>query len=621
MRKYSILFFLLAMIINSLAAQDSISSSKEKAVVYFMRNDPKALLINYDFYNGDRYIGGLRGLNFLKYECDAGDQLFWAAADNNDFLEMTLKSGETYIVDVEYRMGFYKGKIKLNVIAEDSDDYDFLKAKILKKVPIQFSPLEIEAANNKQKDFISKSLAKYKELKAIEANTAVPVHLFNVEHEAEQAKRNCPILLDYNFVDFPFSKNSIELSGALGLIKNPSMSQSFNVASSLNSLAREGLYRLMANNPSTKRFYKTAAFSVDILLYMPIPLTSGWMHEEFHRAILAKHGGNSYNEMNDFPITKSLISVLNVKDDDLVRLKSESPQDMVRMSEAGIEGEYLLANNINKNVFFYNSKSISFTPLIIALNSSMYVQMCSGKNIDKETDAMVEAEGSNVNKRDLVGLDFLSYTYDLFRPDEPYQGRGIHPSGVGLNRYIKRSQLTSHELSYLKRQGFLQLINYLNPISFQFKSFTIGVGKNGDPIRANLYFNHWLTSFGYDISATALLKNNNHNYVFSVHNYANYDEWFPGIEIETYNYLLGENRLKKPIPVSARVMGWLQPRNGLFYSRKASLGGMIEVKGYYPISKYFSPYISVTAKTNGWVAGNIYLESNLSGSFGLQALF
>ncbi len=621
MRKYSILFFLLAMIINSLAAQDSISSSKEKAVVYFMRNDPKALLITYDFYNGDRYIGGLRGLNFLKYECDAGDQLFWAAADNNDFLEMTLKSGETYIVDVEYRMGFYKRKIKLNVISEDSDDYDFLKAKILKKVPIQFSPLEIEAANNKRKDFISKSLAKYKELKAVEANTAVPVHLFNVEHEAEQAKRNCPILLDYNFVDFPFSKNSIELSGALGLIKNPSMSQSFNVASSLNSLAREGLYRLMANNPSTKRFYKTAAFSVDILLYMPIPLTSGWMHEEFHRAILAKHGGNSYNEMNDFPITKSLISVLNVKDDDLVRLKSESPQDMVRMSEAGIEGEYLLANNINKNVFFYNSKSISFTPLIIALNSSMYVQMCSGKNIDKETDAMVEAEGSNVNKRDLVGLDFLSYTYDLFRPDEPYQGRGIHPSGVGLNRYIKRSQLTSHELSYLKRLGFLQLINYLNPISFQFKSFTIGVGKNGDPIRANLYFNHWLTSFGYDISATALLKNNNHNYVFSVHNYANYDEWFPGIEIETYNYLLGENRLKKPIPVSARVMGWLQPRNGLFYSRKASLGGMIEVRGYYPISKYFSPYISVTAKTNGWVAGNIYLESNLSGSFGLQAIF
>ena len=621
MRKYSILFFLLAMIINSLAAQDSISSSKEKAVVYFMRNDPKALLITCDFYNGDRYIGGLRGLNFLKYECDAGGQLFWAAADNNDFLEMTLKSGETYIVDVEYRMGFYKRKIKLNVISEDSDDYDFLKAKILKKVPIQFSPLEIEAANNKRKDFISKSLAKYKELKAVEANTAVPVHLFNVEHETEQAKRNCPILLDYNFVDFPFSKNSIELSGALGLIKNPSMSQSLNVASSLNSLAREGFYRLMANNPSTKRFYKTAAFSVDILLYMPIPLTSGWMHEEFHRAILAKHGGNSYNEMNDFPITKSLISVLNVKDDDLVRLKSESPQDMVRMSEAGIEGEYLLANNINKNVFFYNSKSISFTPLIIALNSSTYVQMCSGKNIDKETDALVEAEGSNVNKRDLVGLDFLSYTYDLFRPDEPYQGRGIHPSGVGLSRYIKRSQLTSHELSYLKRQGFLQLINYLNPISFQFKSFTIGVGKNGDPIRANLYFNHWLTSFGYDISATALLKNNNHNYVFSVHNYANYYEWFPGIEIETYNYLLGENRLKKPIPVSARVMGWLQPCNGLFYSRKASLGGMIEVKGYYPISKYFSPYISVTAKTNGWVAGNIYLESNLSGSFGLQAIF
>ena len=53
-----------------------------------------------------------------------------------------------------------------------------------------------------------------------------------------------PIILDYNFVDFPFSKKSIELSGFGGLFANPSMSQSLNISSSFYSATREGLYRL-----------------------------------------------------------------------------------------------------------------------------------------------------------------------------------------------------------------------------------------------------------------------------------------------------------------------------------------------------------------------------------------
>lgn len=627
MKKSQVIFLFLTFIFSSINAQDSLEVITKKANVYIIR-DKFTNVINalnkFDFYNNDKYIGSLKGYNYLKYECDAGKQLFWTAAENQDFLEIDLKPNETYIIEANYKIGIMNGRVKLKLVSTGSDNYFILKKKILSKEPIEFTINQLDKKNIKRRSFIIKSLKKYNSEKKRELsfkNDSIPSSLAITSKINNGSDILSPIVLDYNAVDFPYSNKSIEISGLKGLIMNPSMSQSLNIASSVNSLTREGLYRLMTKNLSVKPYYILSAGALDILSYLPIPLTSGWMHEEFHRAVMAKHGGNSYNEMNDFPIFKSLISVMNVKDEDLIQLKLESPQDMVRMSEAGIEGQYLMSNNINKAAFFYETKSISFTPFYSTLNSIVYVIMCSGKNIDRATNALNTTEGSSIVKRDLLGLDFLSYTYDLFRPNEPYQNRGIHPSGVGVDRYIKLSQLTTDEKSYLKQQGFLQLINIVNPITFMLNSFTIKKNDNGDHTRANIYFNHWLTSFGYDISTTGLLHYNKNNYAFTFHNYVNHANWMPGIELETYDYLFGKNIIKKPIPVTARVMAWLQPENQLFFSKVPLIGGLIEAKIQYPLSKYFNPYISVTVKTNGWVAGNVYLERNISSSFGLRASF
>jgi len=624
LNKYLIAFLLLFLISKSLIAQDSISISEKKAEVYIIRNDLNVIFNTFEFYNNDKFIGGLKGLQYLKYECNTGKQLFWAAADNLDFIELNIKSSDIYIIEADYKLGFFKGRVKLNLVPLNSKNYIFFRNKIQNKKPVQFRTNEILSMNLKRKKIISKAINKYssqKETGLVLKNDTTNLVSLTTNQLHHNYKVINQIQLDYNFIDLPFSNEGTDMSGIKGLISNPSMSQSLNLATSLNSLKREGLYRLMSKNPSIKPYYKYSAFLIDILSYLPIPLTSAWMHEEFHRAVLTKHGGNSYNEMNNFPIGKTLISVLDINDNDLIKLKHDSPQDMVRMSEAGIEGEYLLANSINRTAFFYNTKSISITPLLIALNSSMYVLTSSGKNIDKETDKMNRTDGQNINKRDLLGVDFLSYTYDLFRPNEPYQNRGIHPSGVGINRYIKRSQLTPAELSYLKQQGLLQLINFINPISLMFTSFTITKKENGDDTRANLYFNHWLTSFGYDISSTGLLHSNFHNYAFTFHNYVNHTNWMPGVEAETYDYLIGKNIIKNPIPVTARAMVWLQPKDQLFYSKKLQAGGLIEAKIYYPVSKTINPYISFTAKTSGWVAGNVYLEKNTSASLGLRASF
>lgn len=622
--KHIFIIFIYFLNFTSLFAQELSKPTNGKADVYIIRDKFNGCLFSFDFFHNDKFIGKLRGLSYIKYECSPGSQLFWGIAGNKDFLELNVESGETYIIKADFRMWLYRGKVKLSLVNKNEAEFDYFKKKLQKKKSVSLSRKEIQKLDLPRESVIFESVKKYHENK--QKNESTPIagrsqDSMRTNDVYKEIKSRYPIILNYNFIDLPFSRKSIELSGIGGIFANPSMSQSLNVSSSFYSFTREGLYRSMMKNNSLKDYYKLIAIMVDVLAYLPVPLTSGWLHEEFHRAVIDKHDGYSFNEMNNFPIFKSVISVNKVKDEDLIKLKKNKPADMVRMSLAGTEGEYLLVNLINKVAFFNNAKSVSFIPFFATVNSSFYVIMCSRKYIDEQNDKMYKATGRNIAKRDLVGFDFLAYTYDLFRPDEPYQNRGIDPSGVGVDRYIKRSQLTHNELSYLKLQGYLQFINFINPLSLLHTSFTIQEKENGDDTRANLYFNHWLSPFGYDISATGLLHYNRHNYAFTLHNYANNYKWFPGIEVETYNYLIGEGKLKHAIPVSARAMLWLQPKNQFFFAKSGSLGGFIETKIYYPASKHFQPYISVSAKTNGWVQGNVYLEKNISAEFGLRAYY
>jgi hypothetical protein len=56
--------------------------------------------------------------------------------------------------------------------------------------------------------------------------------------------------------------------------------------------------------------------------------------------------------MNLFPLGADLVSVSKVSDEDLIRFKDESPADLIRMHEAGIEAQYLLASRLQRNNFF-----------------------------------------------------------------------------------------------------------------------------------------------------------------------------------------------------------------------------------------------------------------------------
>lgn len=82
----------------------------------------------------------------------------------------------------------------------------------------------------------------------------------------------------------------------------------------------EGVHFLIAKNQSEASIFdivKTIGF--DIASFY-IPLGNGWMHEEWHRAVLSKHGYGSFNDMNTLPFGQNIVAVSHVEDKDLLEL-------------------------------------------------------------------------------------------------------------------------------------------------------------------------------------------------------------------------------------------------------------------------------------------------------------
>ena len=195
-------------------------------------------------------------------------------------------------------------------------------------------------------------------------------------------------------------------------------------------------------------------------------------------------------------------------------------------------------------------------------------------------------EGTSFSKRDFTGHDFTAWVYDLFRPDEPYQARGIHPSGVGIRRYIRESDLSPAEKSYLRRQGFLAGVNLLDPNLYG----GYGFKRGGRAI--NLSAAHSLTPFGYSIDINTFLIDHNRHAFVVLHAYRNHERTWPGIEIETETKTL-----------SPRVAIWLQPSQQLFRDRRARFGGLAALR-----LRRGKWYAEAEAKSAGWISGNVHLN-------------
>lgn len=167
----------------SLFAQGFQAPEEGKAVVYFTRISSYGGMASFEFFHQDKFIGVFKGKNYLRYECEPGEQLFWASSENKEFITSNLKAGKSYIVIVDIVMGTWKAHVGLTPISiADTDRFNRAKKLILAKSPVITPLAKMEKTSKKLVKFIPEKLKMYEEtwkhkrnFKHISADMAIPL--------------------------------------------------------------------------------------------------------------------------------------------------------------------------------------------------------------------------------------------------------------------------------------------------------------------------------------------------------------------------------------------------------------------------------------------------------------
>ncbi len=399
------------------------------------------------------------------------------------------------------------------------------------------------------------------------------IMLFSVFAQSPIEKDNItPALkIDLPLFDFPYQINSMDVVGAgfFGSYANPSMAQSLAVSTDIMSGFHYGMKAFydtvpIKSNKLKKVLYFGGTALIDILFYV-LPLYGGqvWLHEEYHRAVFAKLGIRSYNGCYDFDIGTLRYSAYpdDAYIDKFNYSKMDSPADFRRLYAAGMEGELLQVDQLQRNNFFYEQNLLNEIKYWIAtlqvfayVNVTNYFQLPSGMDY----------------------TDYTVWTYALFCPDEPLGERGYYAV-----------DLTGKERDYLKLQGGLQFLNYVSPMMFGIRSIPLGnTGWEG-----NFAFRHYLTSFGADIPVSVFLKYRQFNMAFTYHSYLNYRNYFPAIEAELIDFPFSIGKFA--MYLSPRILIGMQPNNQEFKTSSPEFFGLFGLRVDFNISKHILPYILI----------------------------
>jgi len=412
------------------------------------------------------------------------------------------------------------------------------------------------------------------------------VSIFFVEPLLSQDNDKLHFYVDVPLFEYPYNADARYAA--------VSMDQSINLTKSFYYTTHFGIEQW-----GKKRLGKNAKLWSQVIMtvfdFAPIPLSNTWLHEEHHRTILALYQIKSKN-------TYWANSVKGVDDSDLIEFKSLQPADLVREATAGNEGnlEFVLA--IEKDVFNDRVNTWNYGLYWGNYLVNSFYLFGSTRHGSKPLVRFKHSEGTDVHDRDGNGYDPINATYDLFNPYVSYLERGVHPSGEGVDRYVEFDDLSPNAQQFLKNQFHLSLLNFIDLNLF-------GIDELGKDIKFNVSLRHHMTSFGSMVGANIFLKTDRYNGFISPKLFRNESTSFLGLDAELGN--------KWGI---LRLAGWQQPENQLYYDQVKKLGGLVQLKLNIPLQD-FIPYINAIYKTEGWVAGNPYLEDNFTLRFGVKWMF
>lgn len=338
------------------------------------------------------------------------------------------------------------------------------------------------------------------------------------------------------------------------------------------------------------------------VLLAQLPFGGAWTHEEWHRAVMTSHGVRSRNGVYTAPPFSIAISVDHVADAELSRFKASAPADFVRMSSAGLEANVEHARRLERQ-WFFDDRPPFRDHLAVAwafLNSFFYLGGCAMPLSDQITDGYNATETDPAD-RDFTGMDCTAWAYDLDRPpDEPYQARGTHPLGNGINRYRSWRDLSGRARSFLQAAWWLSLATLVTP--GWFTSSLPGVGGS----RWTFGVLHQLTSFGQTLDLEVYLRVPKlGEFLGVVHGGFGFSSFYPGLELAFVRAPIA-----KDVRLSVTLMAWLQEKPG----------GMLRLRADWQVLEHAYLWAEGDAKTAGWVSGVVYTTPAVELRLGIGAV-
>ncbi len=457
-----------------------------------------------------------------------------------------------------------------------------------------------------------------------------------------RASQDYSLSLDFTLVDLPYALYASNLQAGLpgdtsvprsfgpnAALASPSMSQAmdlsaafqrtlfFGVRAAVNAvpfLRGDAFFTRMLNGAA-----QATLSSIGDFFLILVPFGRGWMHEEFHRAVLTRadvYGNNTFNDIfSGRDIGAEVYSVDSILDADLERMKAWSNPDFVRMHAAGFEGEVLFGEKAQRSNFFDGTDYLSSVSYLLSFGlPTMYMLQCADKEAAASGTIEVMAwEGSNQSYRDFTGMDFTAWAYDLHNPLLPYSARGQNPHGAGYDRYIYGDKLTDAQYGWIRKEAYLSLLNLVSPMLVFINSMHIAKLPDGTSLYGNFSLRYYPTSFGSQIGLNLLCKAGPYKAFVNLALNRNAVAAFPSLEAALVDFpvLLG-------LSLSLRGILWAQPRAQAFDSVSSDAGGLLGLKIEYAQGNFPRPFLDMELKSAGWVAGNVFLGKDFSVKAGLS---
>ena len=424
---------------------------------------------------------------------------------------------------------------------------------------------------------------------------------------------------------------------------NVGMTVSLTLASDLHQAVSSGLRHgfQLGGNPWVEVLVgwptvTAVQFALATVSGLAVPRSS-WAHEEFHRAVLAHNDIlTTRNEVFEFKgaDVDSALYVSNVSDEDLAAFKQRSAAHYSRMSSAGLEGQTELIRAIERDQFFLAKTGAQLGPVWVAkawnaptlwlnaINTWGYMSTCASQDSVERTESIESADGEDVLARDFTGFDCNAWVYDIHRPDEPYEDRGAHPSGVGIDRARHFDDLSPDEQAYLQLSAGLSALNFIDPNLLGINGFTFALGDV--QMRSNARLVHHMAPFGNTVALDAVLVADWLGLNAQLIAYGTRDAILPGVSIDLVRLPLSLSPWpglweRTAVHASMRTMGWLQPAGLRFDGRDGFLpGGLVEVElGVFPLPA-LEVFVGLGIKSEGFVAARVELEPAIFGQAGLS---